>query len=94
MTEPLFSAANKYEVEGLKEICVDCLITKLKLGNAVHFLIVGNLHSATKLEKASLEVLTKYRDVVWDRPEWKTFMKSNQELFFQTCAHIFSKSKS
>jgi speckle-type POZ protein len=93
MTEPLFSAANKYQIEGLKEICVDSLITKLKLRNAVHFLVVGNLHSATKLEKASLRVLTKYRDVVWDRPEWKKFMESNQDLFFQTCAQMFSKPK-
>jgi speckle-type POZ protein len=68
MTEPLFMAADKYQVEGLKEACANILIRKLTLKNVVHFLIVGHLYSAPKLKEAALRCLKTHRGEVWFRP--------------------------
>ena len=92
MTEPLFLAADKYQVEGLKLSCVNSLISKLSLENAVRYLVMGYLHSVSELKKASLECLKRHREAVWDRPEWNQLMKSYQDLFFETCQQMFSKS--
>jgi speckle-type POZ protein len=92
MTEPLFLAADKYQVEGLKLSCVNRLISKLSLENAVRYLVMGYLHSVSELQQASLECLKRHKEAVWDRLEWNELMKSYQDLFFQTCQQMFSNS--
>ena len=88
MTEPLFMAADKYQVEGLKEACTNILIRKVTLENVVHFLIVGHLCSAPKLEEASFKRLVEHRGQIWDLPEWKEMMTTHSDLFFKVCSRI------
>jgi hypothetical protein len=81
-------AADKYQVEGLKEACTNILIRKLALENVVHFLIVGHLCSAPRLEEASFKSLVKHRGQIWDNPEWREMMTTHSDLFFKVCRRI------
>jgi speckle-type POZ protein len=82
MTEPLFLAADKYQIELLKEQCETSLIDKMDVSNAVRRLVLAYLHSAPNLMEASLKCLIKHKDEVWNRNEWKELMKSYQDLFY------------
>jgi hypothetical protein len=88
ITEPLFMAADKYQMDGLKEACANILIRKLALENVVHFLIVGHLYSAPKLEEASFKCLVEHRGQIWDRPEWRGTMTTYPDLFYKVNSRI------
>jgi speckle-type POZ protein len=82
MTEPLFLAANKYQIEELKDLCEQSLIAKLNVQTVVHYLVVAHLYTAPQLLEASLKFLMSYKSEVWPRPEWKELMKTYPDLFF------------
>ena len=82
MTEPLFLAADKYQIEALKDLCEQSLISKLNLENVVVYLVLAHLHSAPQLLEASLMFLEEHKKEVWTRPEWKQMIKSYPDLFF------------
>jgi speckle-type POZ protein len=80
MTEPLFLAADKYQIEDLKNCCERSLIKNVQA--VVHYLVLAHLHSASQLLEASLKFLVEHKKEVWTRPEWKELNKSYPDLFF------------
>ena len=82
MTEPLFMAADKYQIEALKNLCEQNLIKKLNMQTVFNFLVVSYLHSAPHLLEASLKFLVSHKREVWPRSEWKELNKSYPDLFF------------
>ena len=82
MTEPLFLAADKYQIEALKDLCEHSLIAKLNVQTVVHYLVVAHLYTAPQLLEASLKFLVSRKMEVWPRSEWKELMKTYPDLFF------------
>ena len=82
MTESLFLAAHKYQIESLKDLCEQSLISKLNLQMIVHYLVMAHLYTAPQLLEASLKFLEASKTEVWPRPEWKELMKTYPDLFF------------
>ena len=89
MTEPLFLAADKYQIKALKDLCEQSLITKLNMQTVIHYLVVAHLHSAPLLLEVSLKLLEKRNTKVWTRPEWKELNKSYPDLFFSASHRMF-----
>jgi speckle-type POZ protein len=86
MTEPLFMAADRYQIEALKDLCEQRLISKVNLETVVHYLAVAHLHSAPQLLEASLKFLEKNKKEILDRAEWKQLNQNYPDLFFlATC---------
>ena len=86
MTEPLFLAADKYQIEGLKDLCEQSLIAKLNIETVVHYLAVVHLYTAPLLLEASLKFLEEHQMEIVDRPEWKQLNENHSDLFFMaTC---------
>ena len=88
--EPLFLAADKYQVDALKSLCEDCLISKLKLENAIRYLVLAHLHSASKLQQAAVKFLTAHRNQLWNLANWKEFNINYTDLFHEVCHRIFT----
>ena len=86
MTEPLFIASDKYQIESLKLLSEKCLLSKLKVTNVVRNLVLAHLHIAPKLTEACLKFIAMNNKAMWDQPEWKDLMKSYPDLFF-TASH-------
>jgi speckle-type POZ protein len=82
MTEPLFLAAHKYQIESLKDLCEQSLITELNLETVIHHLVMAHLYTAPQLLEASLKFLVSRKTEVWPRVEWKELMKTYPDLFF------------
>ena len=55
--EELLSAADKYELETLKEICEDKLCSGLTVSNAIRYLILGDMYQAQKLRHDALRMV-------------------------------------
>jgi len=77
----LFEAADKYDVEALKTVCVDGLLTLRNTGEAaISSLIFSQLHSIPELFEDSMEYLVKHSHKVCYQPEWLDFMKAHPDL--------------
>ena len=59
----LLAAANKYQLEALKDICQDKIRSFLDAENAIEFLILGEMYQANKLKDAAM------MEVVYNMPE-------------------------
>ena len=84
MTEPLLIAADKYQIESLKERCSRILAKKLNADSAVRLLILSDLHSDNQLKEDVLSFFAKNAVVFWDREEFKKLSQSHPELFFES----------
>jgi BTB/POZ domain len=82
MIEPLFLAADKYQIKALKDFCARSLTSKLNMQTVVHYLVLAHLHSAPQLLEASFRFLVSHKKEVWTRPEWKKLMKTYPDLFY------------
>merc|ERR1712150_85773 len=61
----LLAAADKYQLDSLKEICVGNLCSDLECSNAVQYLILGDMYESMKLrEKALKKVATNMASIV------------------------------
>ena len=88
MTESLFVAADRFQIQGLKDLCAEQLIQQLDLNNAVRYLVLGHLHSVPQLLEASLQCLEKNKKKLWSRTDWENFAQSYPELFYQVTGRL------
>ena len=88
MTESLFVAADRFQIQGLKDLCAEQLIQQLDLNNAVRYLVLGHLHSVPQLLEASLQCLEKNKKKLWSRTDWENFAHSYPELFYQVTGRL------
>jgi hypothetical protein len=86
--QALFLAADKYQVDALKEICEECLIHQLEIENVLGHLEWAHLYGAEKLKDAAVTYIVKRRNEVWQLKEWEEFSKSYPDLFFLACKRM------
>jgi speckle-type POZ protein len=79
-TEDLFFAADKYDIKDLKEICEEELRIKLCVDNAIRFLILSDLHRATKLNESSISFINQNAVEIMKQPAWDDLMKTHPLL--------------
>jgi speckle-type POZ protein len=89
MTLPLFIAADKYQIQALKDLCEQSLICKLKLETAVTNLVVAHLYTAPQLLEASLKFMDARKKELWTRVEWKELHKHYSDVFFMASQRLF-----
>lgn len=77
----LFQAADKYDVEALKTVCIDGLvILKKTFSSSINRLIFSQQHSISKLFENSMRYLVENSSKLCYQPEWLDFMKSHPDL--------------
>jgi hypothetical protein len=78
--QPLFVAADKYDIKDLKEDCVQYLLPCVTVKNAVELLIWADLQSIDKLKKAALDCVISNGKEICHQEEWEKLMKSYPDL--------------
>ena len=92
LAEQLLIAANKYDIQDLKEICVKELRMKLTVDNAVDLLILADLHQANDLKGGAILFINKNAAAVMKTPSWSDFPKTHPNLIFELyCKSIETK---
>ncbi|EFX86048.1 hypothetical protein DAPPUDRAFT_222309 [Daphnia pulex] len=80
ITQPLYLAAEKYDIETLKSDCIDVLLKKLDIDNAIEMLVWSHLHFIPKLFEFALKFLTDNRREICLLPKWLDFVRNHPEL--------------
>jgi hypothetical protein len=80
ITQPLYLAADKYDIETLKSDCIDVLLKKLDINNAIEMLGWSHLHFIPKLFEFALKFLTDNRREICLLPKWLDFVRNHPEL--------------
>ena len=83
MTEPLFIAADKYQIDSLKDWCESVLSKKINVDCAVRYLILSNFHSAEKLQEHCLKFIVDHNAVFWKRSDFRELCHNHPDLFYE-----------
>ena len=88
MTQILYHLADKYGVESIKHECVDVLLKRVKLDNAISLLIWADFHSILKLRECAVQFLVLNCRQICIKPEWLDFIKNHPELCMLVTQHM------
>ena len=86
--QALFLAADKYQVDALKDICEQFLIHQLAIDNVLHLLVWAHLYGAEKLKETAVKYIVEERSQVWKLKEWAELGRNYFDLFFLICNQI------
>jgi speckle-type POZ protein len=89
LAEQLFMAADKYDIEDLKQMCAKELRKKLTVDNAVRLLVLSDLHRANDLKDGAIRFINKNAAAVMKTPSWINFPKSHPNLLFELYSKLF-----
>ncbi len=67
----LLDAAEKYQIDQLKDLCEQQLTETTDIGNAVSHLFLGDRFQAVGLRKVAMEFVVQHFKAVMANPEWK-----------------------
>ncbi|KAI9563080.1 hypothetical protein GHT06_010537 [Daphnia sinensis] len=79
----LLIAADKYNVDNLKEECALHLSRNLDVENAAHFLTLAHLHNSAVLQESTLEFISENAKAICSRKDWMDVIKDYPELCFR-----------
>jgi speckle-type POZ protein len=80
IAQMLYAAADKYDIETLKSECIDVLLKKLDISNAIEMLLWSHLHFVPKLFEFAMKCLVQNRREICLRPKWLDFVKNHPVL--------------
>ena len=80
--DSLLAAAEKYQIDSLKDECEEYLSCNVTTENITECLLLAHYHCAQKLLDTSLKHLADHKEEVWSRPEWKALGQEHSDVFF------------
>ena len=89
---PLLKAADKYQLDMLKNVCIVKLCEIIEVRNCVDFLVIGDMYHAEFLKKFSLKFIAKNVSQVCKSSDWKKILL-NYPLLMADVMETFSKMK-
>jgi len=76
----LLQAAEKYQLDQLKSICVEMLCNNVDAKNCLHYLVTGYLYEGVDLKKSSLHFISSNAGSVFKSKDWKDALKDHPDL--------------
>lgn len=76
----LLEAADKYQLDFLKEVWEEKLCSILTVDNSVEFLVLGDLFQAPKLKKMALRLVARNKSKMEDSNVYKNLFSKRQDL--------------
>ncbi|XP_057367797.1 speckle-type POZ protein-like [Daphnia carinata] len=69
--QSLYLAAEKYDIEGLREECVDVLLFDIQLNNAIDLMIWAEAHSIDSLREAAIKFVAEHFHTIRETTKWE-----------------------
>merc|ERR1711934_227456 len=79
----LLAAADKYQLDLLKNICEDRLCSTVEVTNCVEYLVLGDMYQTLKLKKKALGVAVENLDSIMDSDVFKDLFKKKPGLAWE-----------
>ena len=89
---PLFKAADKYQMDILKNVCVMKLCSNINIQNCVEFLVIGDIYHAQFLKKFSLKYIANNVGELCKSNDWKKILL-NHPMLMTDVIEAFGKSQ-
>ena len=87
----LFEAADKYQLDLLKDVCEESLCSNLKVNNCLEYLVLGDMHHTSKLKKLALRLVVEKADSIIETDVYKDFIKQKPELAIEVLKALTKK---
>ncbi len=78
--QPLYEAADKYDIVDLKQDCVRFLLNKICLVNAIDLLIWADHNSANEIKEEALKLVVSNGKAISKTKEWEQLTKKYPDL--------------
>ena len=78
--EDLYAAADKYDIQDLKEMCEENMRNNLDVDNAVRFLILSDAYQSKNLKERALAFINRNAAALVKKPCWNDLMKTHPDL--------------
>ena len=88
----LLRAADKYQLEQLKNICEDKLCESLDIGNSMKYLVLSDIQGADKLREMSMELIVKNMDLIMESAVYRNWMDSHKDLVLEITRMLVQKA--
>jgi len=88
----LLVAADKYNVEDLKDLCESRLLVELDLSCLMETLIIADRHSCKQLKEKAMQFLVENRSHFLEIPDWKKQLTSCPTLLAEILEAVISTS--
>ena len=88
----ILAVANKYQIDLLKRLCEDHLVSTLNASNCFDLIVLGDLNEAADLKKTALDFVSKNSATLVKTDAYKDFLKERPDLLFEvTQSMVLSK---
>ena len=78
--QPMFMAADKYNIEDLKEDCARFLLSQMRPTNTLDLMVWAHLHSFDKITEGALKFVLTNRKIIFKSIEWEKFITAHPDL--------------
>lgn len=89
----LYKTADKYDVQELKNFCVQYMKKNLKVENICDVISLADLNEETELLAAAYVYFNKNLNEIFVTAEWKAFLKNSLNLANKVLIQMASKAK-
>merc|ERR1712131_89556 len=83
LAKDILAAADKYQLDGLKNSCVYYLSRNTDIGNCISHLILGDTFQADVLKKMTLQFIARNMRKVLKRNDWKESLADYPSLIVE-----------
>uniref|UniRef100_A0A0P5AS36 Btb/poz domain-containing protein n=1 Tax=Daphnia magna TaxID=35525 RepID=A0A0P5AS36_9CRUS len=80
IAQRLFVAADMYDIEDLKDECVQFLLTCIKLENAINLMAWAHVHAVDSLKEAALAFVASHGKEICKQDDWERLIKNYPDL--------------
>ena len=87
----LLAAADKYQLDLLKNICEERLCLSLEVTNCVELLVLGDMYQTFKLRKMALRLAAENMESIIDTDVFKDLYKQKPELVWEVTKALHKK---
>ncbi|KZS09674.1 Uncharacterized protein APZ42_026064 [Daphnia magna] len=80
IAQRLFVAADMYDIEDLKDECVQFLLTCIKLENAINLMAWAHVHAVDFLKEVALAYVARHGKEICKQDDWERLIKNYPDL--------------
>ena len=93
MVSDLLGAADKYQMDILKEMCENVLSSSLVIDNALRLLSLADMHSANDLKKNALDMIVTNAKKITGTEEWRDCARDRPHLLIVVAEALAASKK-
>ena len=93
LTTDLLRVADKYQLDGLKEMCEEKICSNLSIENSIESLVLGDSHNESKLKKMALDLIAMNMKKIVDTDLYKDLLAQRPALTLEITKVAFQDNE-